>query len=96
MNKDSIIDSIQNYKQSFELMFDNLKTSIPDVSNLKEVRKGERNINNFLKNNLYKPPNFICIGAQKSGTTWLHENLGKHPDIFLPYKRKELIYFDEK
>jgi len=27
-------------------------------------------------------PNFLIIGAQKAGTTWLARNLEKHPDIF--------------
>jgi hypothetical protein len=26
----------------------------------------------------------ICIGAPRSGTTWLYRNLRQHPDIFLP------------
>jgi hypothetical protein len=38
-------------------------------------------------------PDFICIGAPKSGTTWLYRNLGKHPSIWLP-PVKELHYFD--
>ncbi|OGT83573.1 MAG: hypothetical protein A3H91_02535 [Gammaproteobacteria bacterium RIFCSPLOWO2_02_FULL_61_13] len=38
-------------------------------------------------------PDFLCIGAQKAGTTWLYENLRRHPEIFLPH-RKELHYFD--
>ena len=40
-------------------------------------------------------PNFLCIGAQKAGTTWLHQNLKKHPDLWLP-PVKEIHYFDEK
>ncbi len=35
---------------------------------------------------------FLCIGAARSGTTWLYENLRKHPDIFLP-PVKELRHF---
>ena len=38
-------------------------------------------------------PRFLGIGAQKSGTTWLHANLSRHPSIFLP-ETKELHYFD--
>lgn len=38
-------------------------------------------------------PGFLGIGAQKSGTTWLHANLARHPSIFLP-ETKELHYFD--
>jgi hypothetical protein len=40
-------------------------------------------------------PDFICIGAQKAGTTWLYESLSRHPGVWLP-KEKELHYFDEK
>lgn len=42
-------------------------------------------------------PNFICVGAQKSGTTTLHDILVQHPDIYLP-EIKETKYFhkDEK
>ena len=40
-------------------------------------------------------PDFLGIGAQKSGTTWLYRNLQQHPDIWLP-PEKELHYFDEK
>lgn len=38
-------------------------------------------------------PDFLGIGAQKAGTTWLYENLRSHPDLFLP-EDKELHYFD--
>jgi hypothetical protein len=37
-------------------------------------------------------PDFLGIGAQKSGTTWLNANLRSHPDIFLT--EEELHYFD--
>lgn len=37
-------------------------------------------------------PNFLIIGAQKAGTTWLYDVLRRHPDIFLP-DTKELSYF---
>ncbi len=38
-------------------------------------------------------PDFLGIGAQKSGTTWLYENLREHPDLFLT-DQKEIEYFD--
>ena len=40
-------------------------------------------------------PNFLIIGAQKAGTTWLYRNLLSHPQLWMP-KEKELHYFDEK
>jgi hypothetical protein len=36
---------------------------------------------------------FVCIGAQKSGTTWLARILSTHPDMFMS-PVKELHYFD--
>lgn len=38
-------------------------------------------------------PEFLGIGAQKAGTTWLYQNLRRHPGLFLP-EPKELHYFD--
>ncbi len=38
-------------------------------------------------------PNFLCPGAQKSGTTTLYEILRQHPDIFLPLNIKETKFF---
>ncbi|MCS6991196.1 MAG: sulfotransferase domain-containing protein [Chitinophagales bacterium] len=38
-------------------------------------------------------PNFLCVGAQKSGTTTLDQILRQHPDIFLPRKVKETKFF---
>jgi len=35
---------------------------------------------------------FLCIGAPRCGTTWLHHALRQHPDIFLP-PVKELRHF---
>jgi len=38
-------------------------------------------------------PNFMCIGAAKSGTTTLYDILKKHPEIFIP-AFKEPHFFD--
>ncbi|MDD5271704.1 MAG: sulfotransferase [Methylovulum sp.] len=38
-------------------------------------------------------PDFLVIGAQKSGTTWLDRNLRNHPNIWLP-PEKEIHFFD--
>tara|TARA_Y100000815_G_scaffold205212_1_gene189022 strand:- start:11215 stop:12009 length:795 start_codon:yes stop_codon:yes gene_type:complete len=38
-------------------------------------------------------PNFICIGAQRAGTTWLHDCLNEHPEVYVPEK-KELHFFN--
>lgn len=40
-----------------------------------------------------RSPDFIGIGAQKAGTTWLCENLRRHPRVWIP-PAKELHYFD--
>jgi hypothetical protein len=39
-------------------------------------------------------PDFVGIGAQKAGTTWLYRNLRDHPQIWMP--KKEVHYFDRK
>lgn len=41
----------------------------------------------------YKGPDFLCIGAPKCGSTWLYELLGAHPTIFFPEEVKEIRYF---
>lgn len=38
-------------------------------------------------------PDFLIIGPQRTGTTWLHGNLVEHPEIFMPTE-KELYYFN--
>lgn len=38
-------------------------------------------------------PDFLCIGAQKAGTSWLYDMLRQHPDIWLP-DIKEVHYYD--
>ncbi len=37
-------------------------------------------------------PDFLIIGAQKSGTTWLARNLRLHPQLFLP--EREVHFFN--
>lgn len=39
-------------------------------------------------------PDFMCVGAHKSGTTWLYQQLDAHPDFWMP-PVKELHYFDQ-
>jgi len=39
-------------------------------------------------------PDFLCVGAQKGGTSWLYHQLESHPDFWMP-PLKELHYFDE-
>lgn len=42
-----------------------------------------------------RTPDIVCIGAQKAGTSWLHETLSSRPDIWVP-PFKELHFFDHK
>lgn len=39
-------------------------------------------------------PNFIGLGVQKGGTSWLHAQLAVHPEVYVPLSRKEIHYFD--
>ncbi|HFD32711.1 MAG TPA: sulfotransferase [Gammaproteobacteria bacterium] len=38
-------------------------------------------------------PCFVCIGAQKAGTTWLYDNLCQHPGVWMP-PVKEIHFFN--
>ena len=38
-------------------------------------------------------PTFVGIGAERCGSTWLHQLLSQHSKIYMPVKRKELNFF---
>jgi len=40
-----------------------------------------------------KKPNFLIIGTQKGGSTWIYDTLKGHQDVFLP-ERVELLHFN--
>jgi hypothetical protein len=54
-----------------------------------DMRPGEKNKNTMTKDK----PDFLCIGAQKAGTSWLYVNLLRNGHIWMP-PIKELHYFD--
>lgn len=39
-------------------------------------------------------PNFLHIGPDRAGTTWLHRALARHPQVFVP-TAKEVLFFDQ-
>jgi len=39
-------------------------------------------------------PDFVGIGVPRGGTTWLHEVLTSHPQVWVPTRRKEVGFFD--
>jgi hypothetical protein len=39
-------------------------------------------------------PNFLYVGAGKSGSTWIFEILREHPDVFVPVS-KDIMFFDK-
>lgn len=40
-----------------------------------------------------KLPNFLIVGAPKSGTTSLHYYLQQHPEVYMPTRLKESLFF---
>ena len=40
-------------------------------------------------------PNFLVVGAQRSGTSWLYSTLKRHPELWLP-PIKEIHHFDNE
>lgn len=53
---------------------------------LKHVRVGEGPVD------LARFPDFLLLGPQRTGTTWLSHHLGRHPRIMIP-RQKETFYF---
>jgi len=43
----------------------------------------------------YRYPDFLVLGVQKAGTTWLYDQFLNHPEIFVPPLRKEIHFFDQ-
>lgn len=43
-----------------------------------------------------RKPTFLCIGAQKTGTSWLYERLSRHSAIWMTKDRNEVHYFDRE
>jgi hypothetical protein len=39
---------------------------------------------------------FVCIGPQRTGTTWLYESLQQHPRLYVPEAVKETMFFDRR
>lgn len=37
---------------------------------------------------------FVCVGPQRTGTTWIYEMLQRHPNLCVPEVVKETMYFD--
>ena len=48
-----------------------------------------------LPEHIKRKPDVVCIGAQKSGTSWLHEMMDDRPDMWVP-PFKEQHFFDHK
>lgn len=63
----------------------------PNVADYARMQK-ELMLDGKLNPNAFHLPSFICIGAQKAGTTWLYVNLKRHPQF--RFKSKEVHYFD--
>jgi Sulfotransferase domain len=58
-----------------------------------DVRNDDRAVARRADPGLPPLPNFLIVGAMRSGTTWLARCLGEHPSVFMA-PRKELHYFD--
>ena len=40
-------------------------------------------------------PTFVGLGAPRCGSTWLHELLASHPQVYVPTRRKEVRFFTD-
>ena len=57
-----------------------------------DVRRRLRHVRATGDEDLARFPDFLIIGPQRTGTTWLHANLRFHPQVFLS-EPKELYFF---
>ncbi|NET58561.1 MAG: sulfotransferase [Symploca sp. SIO2E6] len=57
------------------------------IQNLKYVKVSNTNLD------LSHFPNFMIVGPQRTGTTWLYWSLRQHPQVFFA-RPKELFYFN--
>ncbi len=66
------------------------------IDALASIQEKNINIEAFLDDAKFAhhKPNFLCVGAQKSGTTWLYEVLRQQKGIWLP-PIKELNFFNQ-
>lgn len=67
------------------LILENLGWNFPGTERIR--------VSNTSKKLTGRPPDFLCIGAQKAGTTWFSENISCHPDVWMP-PVKEIQYFN--
>lgn len=84
-------EAIEAYKKAIELK---PEASLPYL-NLERCLQNQERVKET-SNHTIQLPDFLGIGAQKSGTTWLHEMLKQHPQICLPSDQKELHFFDSE
>lgn len=57
------------------------------------MKKSERMVRQRTANpDLGLFPNFLYLGPQRTGSTWLHANLSRHPEVHL-HRDKETFYF---
>lgn len=71
------------------MLINRIRTKINRTIRLQEERIfGQR----IIKNSIYEAPDFMVIGAAKSGTTSLYQYLAQHPNL-VPSAEKELQYF---
>ncbi|MDX8354318.1 sulfotransferase domain-containing protein [Cognatiyoonia sp. IB215182] len=56
-----------------------------DVLRWTKAPRGQIDISKF--------PDFLIVGPQRTGTTWLHANLTVHPEILMSYP-KEILFFN--
>lgn len=88
-----ISQEINQLKNGLAIKYQELSQLKENVADYKKIRPQINSKAKKLNHLELSLPNFLIIGAQKGGTTWLHENLKRHPQIFLPKGKKELEFF---
>lgn len=97
--------NIKDFLWSIKIKHLKFLDSIETYRLTKRIEKNNKYISYRAKNNLGKLPDFLIVGAQKSGTTYLWKILKQHPDVemspnFLSKNRngkenkKEVFFFN--
>ena len=76
-----------------------MKQALEDIVAARKLRRGARVVSNRsveLTSRLRLLPDFLIVGAQRSGTTSLFKTLVQHPRVARPFLRKGIHFFDKR
>ena len=89
-----LVDNLDRQRSSETKRADRLRKEATDLRSQIEILQQQYKTADVPSVHRHRP-NFLIIGAQKAGTTWLHRMLISHPEVFIP-ELKELHFFQQE